>query len=285
MMIRAMPANADNAATDLSAAEQAALSRIIEFNPEADPRRVLPDVPPSRIPRHVAIIMDGNGRWAEARGLSRSAGHAAGSTAVERALQAIADAGVEALTLYSFSSENWSRPEDEVDALMTLCIAKLKEKREFLVEHNIRLRHLGRREGLPQSVLDELDTTIAATQVCDGPNLCLALNYGSRDEITDAVRAIASKAESGSLDPSSIDHQTIADHLGTHGLPDPDLLIRTSGEFRISNFLLWQISYAEIVVTETLWPDFTEDDLFDAIRAFASRNRRFGATSEPTEPC
>ena len=274
-----------NTAPELSDADRAALARILRFNPEADPRRCLPDVPPGRIPRHVAIIMDGNGRWAQSRGLPRSAGHGAGALAVERSLQAISDAGVEALTLYSFSSENWSRPADEIDALMTLCVAKLKEKRAFLVEHNIRLRHLGRRQGLPRSVLDELDTTIAATGSCTGPTLCLALNYGSRDEIADAVRAIAREASGGALAPDDIDEQTITDHLGTRGMPDPDLLIRTSGEFRLSNFLLWQISYAEIVVTDTLWPDFTERDLFDAIGAFAARARRFGATTERAEPC
>jgi undecaprenyl diphosphate synthase len=270
-----------NTAHDRSPDDRAALARIAKLNPEADPARFLPDVPPSRIPRHVAIIMDGNGRWAKSRDLPRSAGHAAGSLSVERALQAISDAGVEILTLYSFSSENWTRPKDEIDALMTLCVAKLKEKRAFLVEHNIQLRHLGRREGLPQSVLSELDTTIEATGSCTGPTLCLALNYGSRDEIVDAVRSIARDA----IDPADISEQTIADHLNTRGLPDPDLLIRTSGEFRLSNFLLWQISYAEIVVTETLWPDFTDQDLFDAIGVFASRSRRFGATDEQDAPC
>jgi undecaprenyl diphosphate synthase len=274
-----------NTAPELSDAEQAALAKILRFNPEADPRRCLPGIPPSRIPRHIAIIMDGNGRWAQSRGLPRSTGHSAGSQAVERALRAISDAGVETLTLFSFSSENWTRPQGEIDALMTLCIAKLKEKREFLVEHNIRLRHLGRRRGLPTGVLDELDTTIAATGSCTGPTLCLALNYGSRDEITDAVRAIAREASAGALTPGDIDERTIADHLGTRGLPDPDLLIRTSGEFRLSNFLLWQLSYAEIVVTDTLWPDFTERDLFDAIGVFAARTRRFGSTTERAEPC
>ncbi|MCB9848470.1 MAG: di-trans,poly-cis-decaprenylcistransferase [Phycisphaeraceae bacterium] len=269
----------------LGEADHAALARILRRNPEAEPRRVIPHVPPTRIPRHVAIIMDGNGRWAKARDLPRSAGHAAGATAVERALQAISWAGVEALTLYSFSSENWTRPADEVDALMTLCVAKLKEKREFLVEHNIRLRHLGRRQGLPRSVLDELDATIAATARCTGPTLCLALNYGSRDEIIEAARFIATKAAKGELEPADIDEQTIADHLGTAGIPDPDLLIRTSGEFRVSNFLLWQISYAEIVVTDTLWPDFAEQDLYDAITEYAGRSRRFGATEERAEPC
>ena len=274
-----------NTAHDCSETDHAALARIARFNPEADPSRCIPDVPPSRIPRHIAIIMDGNGRWAQARGLPRSTGHAAGSQSVERALQAISDAGVEVLTLYSFSSENWTRPRDEIDALMTLCVAKLQEKREFLVEHNIQLRHLGRREGLPQRVLDELDTTIAATKDCTGPTMCLALNYGSRDEIVDAARAIARKAALGDITPDAIDEQMIADHLTTKGLPDPDLLIRTSGENRLSNFLLWQISYAEIVVTETLWPDFNEQDLFEAIRVFASRRRRFGATSEQAEQC
>jgi len=270
---------------ELSESDRAALARIARRNPEADPLGRLPGVAPSRIPRHVAIIMDGNGRWATARGLPRSSGHAAGTDAVERVLRAACDAGVEVLTLYSFSSENWSRPSDEVDALMRLCVTKLREKRDFLLEHNVSMRHIGRREGLPTSVLDELDATIDATSHCTGPALCIALNYGSRDEIIDAVRSIARDAAEGRIDPETIDESLIAERLGTRGLPDPDLLIRTSGECRVSNFLLWQISYAEIVVTQTLWPDFGETEFFGAIREFASRQRRFGAVSEKAEPC
>ena len=270
-----------NRAHERTDPDDAAMARITRVNPEADPRRHLPGVAPSRIPRHIAIIMDGNGRWAQARGMPRKAGHAAGALAVERALKAVSNAGVEVLTLYSFSSENWTRPRDEIDALMTLCVAKLKEKRDFLVEHNIRLRLIGQRRGLPLRVLDELDATIAATEACTGPTLCLALNYGARAEIVEAVRRIVQS----SITPEDIDEQTIADHLDTNGLPDPDLLIRTSGELRLSNFLLWQISYAEIVVTETLWPDFSERDLYDAIAEFAARKRRFGATSEQAGQC
>ncbi len=185
--------------------------------------------------------------------------------------------GVEALTLYCFSLENWKRPENEIQALMELYIEYLSKERQELLDNNVRFLQLGRRAGLPQSVLDEVDTMIAATEHCTGLSLCLALNYGSRAEITDAVRAIAREVDQGELRPDQIDEATISAHLYTAGLPDPDLLIRTAGEMRVSNYLLWQISYAEIHVTNVFWPDFTVDCLHKAIRDYASRERRFGA--------
>ena len=188
--------------------------------------------------------------------------------------------GVEALTLYSFSSENWKRPADEVSALMSLYLEHLVKERQELIDNRVRFMQIGRRDGLPQSVLREVDETIRATRDCDGLKLVLALNYGSRAEITDAVRAIARAVRDGKLDAEQIDEQTIHDHLYTAGLPDPDLLIRTAGEHRISNYLLWQISYAEIHVTDVLWPDFGVADLHKAIRDFAGRNRRFGALDD-----
>ncbi len=231
---------------------------------------------PSSLPRHVAIIMDGNGRWANARGLPRIAGHKAGAQTVDRITTECARLGLDALTLYSFSSENWKRPADEVDALMTLCHAHLVEQRDRMIENGIRFRRIGRREGLPNSVLDAADACEEATAHGEGLTLCLALNYGARAEIVDAARRLATQVRAGELDPAEIDEARFAAALDTHGLPDPDLLIRTAGEMRISNFLLWQISYAELVVTDVAWPDFGVETLHDAFREFAGRSRRFG---------
>ncbi len=228
------------------------------------------------LPRHVAIIMDGNGRWANARGLPRIAGHKAGAETVDRITTECARLGLEALTLYSFSSENWKRPADEVDALMTLCHAHLVEQRDRMIENGIRFRRIGRREGLPTSVLDAADACEEATAGGSGLTLCLALNYGGRAEIVDAARRLAREVQAGALDPESIDEARLAAALDTHGLPDPDLLIRTAGEMRISNFLLWQISYAELVVTDIAWPDFGVDTLHETFRVFGARSRRFG---------
>jgi undecaprenyl diphosphate synthase len=238
------------------------------------------DVPPAKRPRHIAIIMDGNGRWAIERKLPRIAGHRAGAGSVRAIVTEAARLGLKALTLYSFSMENWKRPTTEVDALMELYLEYLAKERQELLDNNIQFRQIGRREGLPASVLHAVDDTIAATSHCTGTTLALALNYGSRAEITDAVQAIARKIEAGSLSPEQIDEQTISDHLYTAGLPDPDLLIRTAGELRVSNYLLWQISYAEIHVTDRYWPDFTVTDLHEAIRDYAGRNRRFGALDQ-----
>ena len=244
--------------------------------------RLVPHAP--ELPRHLAVIMDGNGRWAASRGLPRIAGHRSGAETVDLVTTECARLGLEALTLYSFSSENWKRPPEEVDALMVLCQEHLESQRDRMIENRIRFRRIGRREGLPASVLNAADACEEATRHCDGMTLCLALNYGARAEITDALRAIADQVRTGELDPSSIDETRIEDHLLTAGLPDPDLLLRTAGEMRVSNFLLWQISYAELVVTEVAWPDFGIDDLHEALQSFARRNRRFGSVDAPQRP-
>ncbi|MDX2017514.1 MAG: isoprenyl transferase [Planctomycetota bacterium] len=252
--------------------------------PGADPRGRLPDVHPGRIPRHIAIIMDGNGRWAKERGFPRSFGHRNGARVVREVLEECGQIGVEFLTLYSFSVENWSRPREEVEALMALAEAYFEGEREHLAEKNVRVRFVGRREGMPESVLRAVDGAIERTRGCTGVNLCIAMNYGSRAEIVDAVRSIAADAAAGKIAPEAIDDRLISSRLYTADIPDPDLLIRTAGEMRVSNFLLWQISYAEIYVTETLWPDFTAESLHGAIRAFARRNRTFGGRPEATPP-
>lgn len=241
----------------------------------------LAGIPRERWPRHVAVIMDGNGRWAQARGLPRAAGHREGVATVRRIVTECArlnarGCGLDALTLYSFSSENWKRPADEVAALMLLCCEFLKVERPTMLRENIRFRRIGRREGLPPEVLAELDETERATAHCVGLTLCLALNYGSRTEIADAARALAEEVAAGRRTADSIDETALASRLYTAGIPDPDLLVRTAGELRVSNYLLWQISYAELHVTEVLWPDFSEADFHRAIADFASRERRFG---------
>lgn len=236
----------------------------------------LADIPRERWPRHVAVIMDGNGRWAQARGLPRAAGHREGVTTVRRVVTEAARLGLEAITLYSFSSENWKRPADEVAALMMLCCEFLRIERETMLRENIRFRRIGRRDGLPPEVLAELDETERVTARHTGLTLCLALNYGSRTEIVDAARALSEEVASGRRTIDSIDEAAFAGHLYTAGIPDPDLLVRTAGEMRVSNYLLWQISYAELHVTDTLWPDFSVEDFHRAIAAFASRERRFG---------
>ena len=233
-------------------------------------------IPEASIPRSVAIIMDGNGRWARAHGLPRSAGHEEGARGVWKIVAEAARLGLEALTLYSFSIENWSRPRQEVNLLMQLYAEYLAHERPTVMDHNIRLRHLGRRDGLPESVLRELDESIRVSSVNTGMFLCLALNYGSRAEMTDAVVRIARRAVSGELDPAEIDQAVISDSLDTAGVPDPDLVIRTSGEMRISNYLLWQVSYAEMYVTKVCWPDFDEAAFREALCSYAKRHRRFG---------
>lgn len=237
-------------------------------------------VPLEDRPEHIAIIMDGNGRWALRQEQPRSAGHEAGARAVRDVVMTAGRLGIKALTLYSFSLENWKRPQAETSALMELLLRYIDLNRQELIDNNVQFLQLGRREGLPESVLQAIDQTIEATAQCTGLRLSLALNYGSRGEITDAVRAIARKVREGVLDPSAISEDTISQHLYTADLPDPDLLIRTAGELRVSNYLLWQISYAEIYVTDVLWPDFTIEHLHSAIREYARRNRRFGAVEE-----
>jgi len=233
--------------------------------------------PITPLPRHVAIIMDGNGRWAQAQGKDRTYGHRKGGERIRPLVTECAKLGLEVLTLYSFSTENWSRAQEEIDFLMGLYIEYLIAERSELEENNVRFVQIGRREGLPAKVLDELDKTIELTKNNTGLTLALALNYGSRSEITDAVRDIAQKVKDGSLDPDAIDEQTVTNHLYTAGLPDPDLLIRTAGEMRLSNYLLWQISYAELYVTDTCWPEFDLSQLHKAFEAYAQRKRKFGA--------
>jgi len=248
-----------------------------------DPQQEL-GIDPCRLPRHIAIIMDGNGRWANLRNQPRIYGHIEGTANVRSIITHCARLGLEALTLYSFSTENWKRPKKEVDALMDLYVDYLIKERDEIMENGVRLIQIGRRNRLPERVLHELDITVAMSEPNTGLKLCLAINYGSRDEIVDAVRAIARDVQQGKLDPNEIDETHIAGHLYAPHVRDPDLLIRTAGEMRISNFLLWQISYAELHVTDVLWPDFTKEDLNEAIRVFAARDRRFGTvkTDVPT---
>ena len=233
-------------------------------------------VPADKLPRHIAVIMDGNGRWARERGLPRIEGHRRGSESVRACTAACIEAGVPYLTLYAFSKENWQRPADEVGALMLLLDRFLAERTAEIMERNIRLLAIGHLADLPGKARKRLEDTIAKSANNTTLTLTLALSYGARTEIVDATRAIAREVKAGKLDPETIDEDTIASHLYTAGVPDPDLLVRTSGEMRISNFLLWQISYAEIVVTPKLWPDFAKEDLFAAMQEYARRNRRYG---------
>jgi len=247
------------------------------------------DVPRERMPRHIAIIMDGNGRWAVRRGLERIRGHEQGARSVRDVVTECArlrdlHGGPDFLTLYSFSLENWKRPREEVSFLMQMYVDYLRQERPTMMQNNIRFRQIGRLENLPDPVLEEMQCTLEQTRGNTGLTLVLALNYGSRAEITDAVRAIAARVKRGELEPGDIDEQTISRHLYTSGMPDPDLLIRTAGEMRISNYLLWQISYAELYVSQVLWPDFGVEELHAAIRSFASRSRRFGALDQTNTP-
>ena len=240
-----------------------------------DPQVVL-GVPRERLPRHVAIIMDGNGRWARQHGLDRLKGHEAGAANVREIVTHAARLGLGYLTLYSFSTENWRRPPDEIAHLMKLYVKYLIKERQEIMDNDIRLVQIGRRAGLTADVLRTLDETVALSTNNKGMTLCLALNYSSRSELVDAVRVIARRVAAGELSPEQIEEDTIGGALYTAGMPDPDLLIRTSGESRVSNFLLWQISYAELYVTDVLWPDFHRDDLNAALREYARRDRRFG---------
>ncbi len=236
---------------------------------------------PSGLPRHVAVIMDGNGRWAQQRGLPRLAGHAAGALRAKELVQTCGELGVEVLTLYSFSVENWSRPPEEVDGLMELAVAQLAAEREALAVQGVRFRHLGSRAGLPAAVLEQLDATALATAGCQGLTLCLAMNYGARQEIVDAMRVLAQRAARGDLTPEDIDQELVGSALQTAGLPDPDLVIRSAGEHRLSNFLLWQVSYAELHVTELLWPDFDRTAFECALEDYAGRTRKWGSVAAP----
>jgi undecaprenyl diphosphate synthase len=235
-----------------------------------------PSIPRDRLPRHIAIIMDGNGRWAQRQGLPRIEGHRRGVASVRRITEECTRIGIGQLTLYCLSSENWKRPQHELDFLMHLLEQYMIEERSTILDQNIRVSVIGRREGIPLATQREMDKTIEMSAVNTGMTLCLAINYGGRAEIVDAVRRIADEVSRGELRPATITEQTIADHVYTAGMPDPDLLIRTAGEQRISNFLLWQISYAEIWITDKCWPEFVEADLYEALSGFAARDRRFG---------
>ena len=230
----------------------------------------------AEIPSHVAIIMDGNGRWASQHHLPRLSGHEAGRKSVKAVAQAAIDHGVRYLTLYAFSVENWQRPRDEVQGLMGLLRGVIREELNEMGKEGIRLRTIGRRQDLPEAVREELEGAIERTKANTRLDLILALSYGSRVEITEAMQAIGREIKAGKLDPEKITEETVSANLYTEGIPDPDLLIRTSGEMRISNFMLWQISYAEIYVTPVLWPDFGKDEFAKALTDYAGRDRRFG---------
>jgi undecaprenyl diphosphate synthase len=234
----------------------------------------------TRLPQHLAIIMDGNGRWAKKQGFLRAIGHESGTKSVKKIIQACAELGIDYLTLYAFSTENWKRPKLEVDTLMKVLINALKKEVDTLQKNNIRLNAIGNLELLPKNAQKQLLEVIELTKDNTLMTLTLALSYGSREELTNAVRIISEKVKNNIISIDSIDDSIINQHLYTHNLPDVDLVIRTSGEHRISNFLLWQIAYAELYFTAVLWPDFKEDDLYEAILSYQNRERRFGKTSE-----
>ena len=229
-----------------------------------------------QIPRHIAVIMDGNGRWARERGLPRVRGHEQGAESVRAILRTCAEQGIEFLTLYAFSTENWKRPKVEVMALMQLLTHFLKKETRELMQQNIRLQAIGSLADLPESCQRELQRTIESTSANTGTTLILALSYSGRQEIVDGIKSLIGEIERGDLAKEKIDAETVSRHLYTRNYPDPDLLIRTSGEMRLSNFLLWQLSYTEIYVTQKLWPDFRREDLLEAIEEYGKRQRRYG---------
>ncbi len=235
-----------------------------------------------RLPQHVAVIMDGNGRWAQERGLPRIEGHRRGVTSVREIVEECSRLGMRQLTLYCFSSENWKRPPNELSFLMRLLKKYVVDERRRIQEQGLQFRVIGHIEQLHQDIQDEIAATIQESAENDGMTLCLALNYGARSEIAYAVRKIAEKVEAGALQPADISDDTVAQHLMTVGMPDPDLVIRTANEMRISNFLLWQISYSELWITETYWPEFRNPHLHDALKDFARRDRRYGGLNLPT---
>jgi undecaprenyl diphosphate synthase len=241
------------------------------------------EIDKERLPRHVAIIMDGNGRWAKQRGLTRVAGHRRGKQSVQDIVEAARRLGIQYLSLYAFSTENWQRPRDEVAALMRFLRHYLAAEMKKMMKNGIRLLAIGNLRRLPREVQIALRQTIDDTRHNTGMTVILAVSYGGREEITDAVRAVARRVRRGEIEPEDVDQTLVASHLGTAGIPDPDLLIRTSGEMRISNFLLWQIAYTEIYVTDTLWPDFRTDEFLAAVAHFQRRERRFGRTGEQAE--
>ncbi len=237
-------------------------------------------IDPHKLPQHVSVIMDGNGRWAKQKGLLRALGHKEGTKAVRDVVEGSAEIGIKNLTLYAFSTENWNRPKREVDTLMRLLVNSLKKEMKTLTENDIRLNAIGNISSLPSKAQKELNEVIDKTRNNSRMTLTLALSYGSREEIVSAVRSISEKVKNGTISPEAVDESIINQHLYTQNLPDVDLLVRTSGEQRISNFLLWQIAYAELYFTNILWPDFRREDLFEAIYNYQTRERRFGKTSE-----
>jgi undecaprenyl diphosphate synthase len=242
--------------------------------------KLLEQIDTSNLPKHLAIIMDGNGRWAKQQGLLRALGHESGTKSVKENITTCAKLGIEYLTLYAFSTENWNRPKLEIETLMKILIRSLKKELKTLQENNIKLNAIGNLEKLPKSAQDELLDVIDKTKANNRMTLTLALSYGSREELINAVRNISDKVKNNIISVESIDDSIINEHLYTQNLPEVDLLIRTSGEHRISNFLLWQIAYAELYFTDILWPDFKEQDLYEAIISYQKRERRFGKTSE-----
>jgi undecaprenyl diphosphate synthase len=238
------------------------------------------NINPEKLPGHLAIIMDGNGRWAKQKGLLRTIGHENGTKSVKNTVEACAELGIQNLTLYAFSTENWNRPKFEVDTLMKLLISSLKKELATLQKNNIRLNAIGNLTNLPSKVQKELEEVIESTAENTRMTLTLALSYGAREELVQAVKKISIKVKNNIISLDTIDESIINKHLYTHNLPDVDLVIRTSGEHRISNFLLWQIAYAEFYFSEVLWPDFKKEHLYEAILSYQNRERRFGKTSE-----
>jgi len=234
----------------------------------------------TKLPEHIAIIMDGNGRWAQKKGNQRIFGHKNGVKAVREAVEGAGEIGVKYLTLYAFSTENWSRPKQEIDALMSLLVSTLNSESGTLMDNNVRLRSIGDIDGLPKNVQQNLSEIIKKTEKNTGLNLILALNYSARWEILNAVKNILAESKQSEVNLNQINNDYFEKYLNTYGIPDPDLLIRTSGEYRISNFLIWQIAYTELYFTEVLWPDFNREELFKAIINYQNRERRFGKTSD-----
>lgn len=237
----------------------------------------------SHVPAHVAVIMDGNGRWAQSKGLERSAGHVEGVSTVRRITEAASRAGVRYLTLYTFSTENWNRPQYEVDMLMHLIVTAIERETPDLIKNNVRLSVIGDTSRVPEATMSRLNKCIEDTSADTGLNLILAISYSSRWEITRAVQNMARAVADGSLSPDAIDDGLVAAHLATAGIPDPDVLIRTGGDMRVSNFLLWQIAYSEIFITKTYWPDFSEKEFLSILEEFSRRQRRFGLTGDQVE--
>jgi undecaprenyl diphosphate synthase len=241
-------------------------------------------IDPNNLPRHIAVIMDGNGRWAKKKGALRIFGHRNAIQSVKDITEACGELGVKYLTLYAFSTENWSRPKEEVDGLMELLVNTLKKEIKTLMDNQVKLKTIGDTSHLPKECQDNLQWAKDETSKNDGLTLMLALSYSGRWEITEAVKRIAEGVKQGVIDPASISDTVIENYLQTSGIPDPELLIRTSGELRISNFLLWQIAYTELYITPTLWPDFRKENLYEAIWSYQQRERRFGKTSEQLNP-